>query len=81
MSPRKCWRSTTSACTCFIVSPRRDDALIATGEQMHLHVDTRRQGGADGRGAARQARDSAPRRTPSSAAAEAGKPVGSRAKG
>ena len=39
--------STTSACTFSIACiAARDDALIATGEQMHLHVDTTRgQGG------------------------------------
>jgi carnitine 3-dehydrogenase len=60
---------------------RRDDALVATGEQMHLHVDTAAAKAASmdaaTRGkldALRQAHAALP------APSDAGKPVGSRAK-
>jgi carnitine 3-dehydrogenase len=61
---------------------RRDDALIASGEQMHLHVDTTQPKAVPMRAALRtkletlrQAHAQLPAPT------EAGKPVGSRAKG
>jgi carnitine 3-dehydrogenase len=59
----------------------RDDALIATGEQMHLHVDTAAAKAAPMGGALRAKLDS--RRRAHAALpmpSEAGKPVGSRAK-
>ena len=58
----------------------RDDVMIATGEQMHLHVDTTASKAAPmAAGTALEARGAAPGARLAAVPEEAGKPVGSRA--